>query len=128
VTGGVVPLLGVDARVVRCFSSADESAHYGFSVCMLLEHYRAQLHWEEQGVVELECSPARSITLLTGRTKGARVNAGEGAYIYSGEIEETNADGLITRARLTRPAGTPYGRIEVEDVHGRRAWTNPLWP
>lgn len=82
----------------------------------------------EDGVVELDCSPARSITLLTGRTKGARVNAGEGAYVYSGAIEETDADGLITRARLTRPARTPYGRIEVEDVHGRRAWTNPLWP
>ena len=31
---------------MTCFSSADESAHYGFSVCMLLEHYRAQLRWE----------------------------------------------------------------------------------
>jgi hypothetical protein len=38
---------------VSCFSSADESAHYGFSVCMLLEQYRQQLGWEDGGVVEL---------------------------------------------------------------------------
>jgi hypothetical protein len=82
----------------------------------------------DDGMVEIECSPARSITLLSGRTKGARVNAGEGAYVYSGEVTQQDGDGLITRARLTRPSGTPYGRIEVEDVHGRRAWTNPLWP
>jgi len=75
----------------------------------------------------LRCSPARSVTLVTGRTKGARVNAGEGAYIYSGEVLET-ADGLVTRVRLTRPRGTSHGRIEVEDPSGRRAWTNPLWP
>ena len=34
--------------------------------------------------------PARSITLLTGRTKGREVNAGEGAYIYSGEVLGTD--------------------------------------
>ena len=27
---------------MTCFSSADESAHYGFSVCMLLDQYREQ--------------------------------------------------------------------------------------
>src|ERR671932_818991 len=32
---GVVP--------VSCFSSVDESAHYGFSVCMLLSQYRDEL-------------------------------------------------------------------------------------
>ena len=77
--------------------------------------------------VVLCCSPARSVTLLTGRTKGARVNAGEGAYTYSGEVLGTNGDGLVTKARLTRPRGTRHGRLEVEDEAGRRAWTNPLW-
>jgi hypothetical protein len=56
------------------------------------------------------------------------VNAGEGAYIYSGEVLATDGNGLITEARLTRPRGTPHGRLEVEDGAGRRAWTNPLWP
>ena len=56
------------------------------------------------------------------------MNAGEGAYIYSGEVLGTNGDGLVTGARLTRPRGTRHGRLEVEDEAGRRAWTNPLWP
>jgi predicted RNA methylase len=47
---------------MTCFSSADESAHYGFSVCMLLEHYRAQLRWEENGVVELGTGDATAIS------------------------------------------------------------------
>jgi hypothetical protein len=76
--------------------------------------------------VVVRCSPARSITLVLGRTKGARVNAGQGAYIYSGEVLGTNRDGLILEARLTRPTGSRGGRIEVEDDAGRRAWTNPL--
>jgi len=78
--------------------------------------------------VVVRSTPARSITLVTGRTKGARVNTGEGAYIYSGEVLDSNGNGLITEARLTRPAGAGHGRIEVEDAAGRRAWTNPLWP
>ena len=43
------------------------------------------------------------------------MNAGEGAYIYSGEVLATDGNGLITEARLTRPRGTPHGRLEVED-------------
>jgi len=78
--------------------------------------------------VVVRCTPARSITLLTGRTKGARVNAGAGAYIFSGEILDFDGNGHITEARLTRPRGAPHGRLEVEDDAGRRAWTNPLWP
>ena len=35
-----------------CFSSADESAHYGFSVCMLLEQYRAQAVAQTQLLIE----------------------------------------------------------------------------
>lgn len=46
---------------MTCFSSADESAHYGFSVCMLLEHYRPQLQWDIEGVVELGPGDATAI-------------------------------------------------------------------
>jgi hypothetical protein len=78
--------------------------------------------------VVVRTSPARSVTLITGRAKGARVNAGEGAYTYSGEVLGVDGSDLITEARLTRPRGTTHGRIEVENPAGRRAWTNPLWP
>ena len=39
----------------------------------------------------------------------------------------TSDDGGITHARLERPARNPYGRVEVVDLQGRKAWTNPLW-
>ena len=46
---------------MSCFSAADESAHYGFSVGMLLEQYRAQLGWEREGVVELGTGDATAV-------------------------------------------------------------------
>jgi predicted RNA methylase len=58
---------------VSCFSSADESAHYGFSVCMLLEQYRAQLRWEEEGVVELGTGDGTAISEVVGALPALRV-------------------------------------------------------
>src|SRR3954453_9068066 len=46
---------------MSCFSSADESAHYGFSVCMLLEQYRDQLGWADGGILELGTGDASAI-------------------------------------------------------------------
>jgi predicted RNA methylase len=60
---------------VTCFSSADESAHYGFSVCMLLDHYRDQLRWEEEGVVELGTGDATAIADLVRSLPGLRVRS-----------------------------------------------------
>lgn len=58
---------------MTCFSSADESAHYGFSVCMLLEQYRAQLGWEADGVVELGTGDATAIADVVANLPGLRV-------------------------------------------------------
>jgi methylase of polypeptide subunit release factors len=58
---------------VTCFSSADESAHYGFSVCMLLEQYRDQLGWERDGVVELGSGDATAISDVVASLPGLRV-------------------------------------------------------
>ena len=41
--------------------------------------------------------------------------------------QTTRSDGEITHARLDRPPESPYGRLEVVDRYGRKAWTNPLW-
>jgi hypothetical protein len=76
--------------------------------------------------VEIRCSPVRSVTVVGGRQAGSRVSAGRLGYPYRGEIVETSDDGLIVAARLARPASA-YGRLEVEDEQGRKAWTNPLW-
>ncbi|HEY0507122.1 MAG TPA: methyltransferase [Blastococcus sp.] len=60
---------------MTCFSSADESAHYGFSVCMLLEQYRTQLRWEADGVVELGTGDATAIADVVRALPGLRVRS-----------------------------------------------------
>ncbi|HEV8459735.1 MAG TPA: CehA/McbA family metallohydrolase [Gaiellaceae bacterium] len=79
------------------------------------------------GDVTVRCSPAQRVTLYTGRARGARANAGQFGYSSNVEILDRDGDGLITAVRLERPFRQPYGRIEVADTHGNRAWTNPLW-
>jgi hypothetical protein len=63
------------ATVVGCFSSADESAHYGFSICMLLEQYRQQLGWETDGVVELGTGDATAISHVVSALPSLRVRS-----------------------------------------------------
>jgi len=77
--------------------------------------------------VALRCSPAASVTLYAGRRSGARVNAGALGYPHEGRVLERDDDGLITSVELRRPWRAPYGRVEVADAAGRRAWSNPLW-
>jgi hypothetical protein len=58
---------------VSCFSAADESAHYGFSVCALLRQYRAALGWERDGVVELGSGDATAIADVVAGMPALRV-------------------------------------------------------
>jgi hypothetical protein len=81
----------------------------------------------EENVVTVHCSPAASVTLLSGRARGARANAGRLGYPNNSEIIERDSAGLITACRLERPWNTRYGRLEIADATGRRAWTNALW-
>jgi len=60
---------------VGCFSSADESAHYGFSVCMLLEQYRAHLRWPEEEIVELGTGDATAIADVVAALPDLRVRS-----------------------------------------------------
>ena len=78
--------------------------------------------------VVVRCSPARSITLLCGRSSGTAVHAGRLGYRYGADILESSPDDWITAARLDLPTAAPFARLEVVDPSGRRAWTNPLWP
>jgi methylase of polypeptide subunit release factors len=59
---------------VSCFDSADESAHYAFSVCMLLTRYREQLPWEDGGVVELGTGDASAIADVVAELPELRVH------------------------------------------------------
>jgi hypothetical protein len=81
----------------------------------------------DEASVEVGCSPCSRITLCTGRKRGTSVSAGPSGYLYGGEILAESDEGEITRARLERPTRSPYGRLELVDRYGRKAWTNPLW-
>jgi hypothetical protein len=79
------------------------------------------------GDVTVHCSPAASVTLYTGRGRGARANAGRLGYPHNAQILERDERGLVTAVRLERPFSQRYGRLEIADPVGNRAWTNPLW-
>ena len=81
----------------------------------------------DEAAVEVSCSPCSRITLCTGRKRGTSVSSGPSGYWYGGEILAESDDGEITRARLDRPPRTRFGRLELVDRYGRKAWTNPLW-
>jgi hypothetical protein len=63
--------------------------------------------------VTMQCSPVRYARLVGPRWSGVRANAFEGE--------------LLTSASLTVPQDWPYAYLEIEDEHGRRAWTNTLF-
>ena len=81
---------------------------------------------DEESVV-VECSPAESVTLVSARARGARANAGRLGYPTRSQILDRDSAGKITAVRLERQWETRFGRVEVEDANGCRAWTNPLW-
>jgi hypothetical protein len=82
----------------------------------------------DDGALTVRCSPVASATLVAGPRRGARANAGRLGYPHGAEILGRDTDGKITAARLERPWGAGYGRLELADASGRKAWTNPLWP
>jgi predicted metal-dependent phosphoesterase TrpH len=81
----------------------------------------------EGRTVEVRCSPAQRVTLLTGRYRGASVGAGRLGYSFAAEALEWGPDGSIVAARLTAGENAPYARLEVKDARGETAWTNALW-
>jgi len=81
----------------------------------------------DDNTVVVRCSPAQSVTLVSSRHRGARANAGRLGYPNASTILERDSAGLITACKLEKPPLAPFGRIEVCDTQGRKAWTNPLW-
>jgi hypothetical protein len=75
--------------------------------------------------VEVECSPAESVTLRSGPWDGGRVNADPRRMCWRGEVVSRDSRGLITSARLRLPERTGWGRVEVSGPAGGRAWTSP---
>jgi hypothetical protein len=87
------------------------------------------------GTVTVRCSPARSVSLVADATRGSRLNAGPFGMASRAQRlrSETNRpegvlEGeLLTGAIFTLQGNERYARVQVEDEHGRRAWTNPLF-
>lgn len=80
----------------------------------------------EAETVTVECSPCRTVTLVSSKSIGSAVNAGRHGYLNKGRILATTADGLVTRAALAVPPASSYARIEVTDAAGMKAWSNPF--
>ncbi len=76
--------------------------------------------------VEVRCSPARSVTLVSRYELGWAVRADDRGTRLESEILERDDRALITGALFTPSGELPYRRIVVEDEWGRRAWTNPI--
>ncbi|MDX6377614.1 MAG: hypothetical protein QOE98_1917, partial [Gaiellaceae bacterium] len=76
-------------------------------------------------LTEVRCSPARQIRLRSGAWDGGVVNADRFQMHYQGEVLERDGDGLITAARFAPLSYWRWARIEVDDVRGNRAWSNP---
>jgi predicted RNA methylase len=94
---------------VTCFSSADESAHYGFSVCMLLEQYRAQLRWEQEGILELGTGDATAIADVVRSLPGLRVR--------SFDISEPSVE--VARANIAARGVADRYTVELGDFFDR---------
>ncbi len=84
------------------FDSEDETAHYAFSVRMLLARYRDRLHWDEDGVVELGTGDAGLIADVVAVLPGLRVRGFD--------ISETS----VARARENIAARGVADRYTVE--------------
>ena len=76
--------------------------------------------------VEVACTPAASVGLVSGPWDGCRVNADPARTDYRGTVLERDANGLIIRARMELPEFCAWGRVEVRDPNGGRAWGAPI--
>jgi hypothetical protein len=74
---------------VGAFDCAEESAHYAFSVQLLLTQYASLVPWREEGVAELGSGDARAI--------GRVVRSQPGLRVHGTDISATS----VRRARAT---------------------------
>jgi methylase of polypeptide subunit release factors len=109
---------------MSCFDSADESAHYGFSVCLLLGHYREPLGWAEEGVVELGTGDATAISATVQQLPGLRVR---GYDISATSVERARAN-IAERGvadRYTAELGDFFERADSATLPVSTVISNP---
>jgi predicted metal-dependent phosphoesterase TrpH len=89
----------------------------------------AEIHAVEvhaDGHVDVRTSPARAVTLRSGRWDGCRVNAGRLEMNWRGSAIERTRDGSLTAVRFEPPEFERWGRVEVLGIDGGLAWSNPF--
>jgi hypothetical protein len=87
--------------------------------------------------ITVRTTPVRSITALANPPYGAQVRAGFHELTHragrlktaDGQVMEGLSEGdSLTGAVFGSAPGVRYARFMITDHHGRRAWTNPIWP
>lgn len=76
--------------------------------------------------VEVRCSPARAVWMMSRYELGWAVAAGERNRMEDARVLERDDRGLIVRARFTPPMDLAHRRLVIEDERGNRAWSNPI--
>ena len=107
------------------FDSADESAHFGSSVRVLLIRYHDQLRWEEEGVVELGTGDATAIADVVSSLPDLRVR---GYDISAASVERAreNIAGRGVADRYTVELGDFFDQADSAGGPGARtAIANP---
>jgi methylase of polypeptide subunit release factors len=73
-TDAAMTLASPELDTVGSFACAEESAHYAFSVQLLLHEYASVLPWQEEGVAELGSGDARAVGRVVRDLPGLRVH------------------------------------------------------
>jgi methylase of polypeptide subunit release factors len=73
-TGAAPPPSSPELDPIGSFDCAEESAHYAFSVQLLLSQYAGVVPWRSQGVAELGSGDARAIGQVMRSLPGLRVH------------------------------------------------------
>src|SRR3978361_1081423 len=94
-TAGLLPPPSGGHPLDGFFDCAEESAHYAFSVQLLLTQYAAVVPWQTEGVAELGSGDARAIAHV--------VRAVPGLTVPGTDISETSVP--AARRTLARLAG-----------------------
>ena len=99
------------------FDCAEESAHYAFSVQLLLTQYAGLVPWQTEGVAELGSGDARAIAQVVAAVPGLRVH---GTDISATSVERARQTirGLDVEDRYTVEHGDFFGWAEAHAGHG----------
>jgi hypothetical protein len=107
-TAVLLPLPSGNHVVDGFFDCAEESAHYAFSVQLLLTQYATVLPWRTEGVAELGSGDARAIAHVVRALPGLSVH-GTDISATSVDRARQTIDGLGVADRYTVELGDFFG-------------------